>query len=274
MPKVKIGDMEYYLDGNAKAIMDIAKKKIRDDWDMFFIVDGYVGTGKSTFAMALAKYCDESFNIDRVCFTTDDFISKIIHAEKYQAIVFDEAYTGQNARESMSKKNIRLSNVFAEMRQKNLFIFLCCPSVFNLDKQAIYRSIGLFHVYTGNDFERGYFTFFNRDNQKLLYLSGKKIESYKHPRTNVYGRFVNYYVIDEDAYRRKKFSALKMRESVQIKKELEKEADRLLLKRLNDFDPDNEKINHELKMQILGISRGTYFSRLKELRGKADVTEQ
>ena len=42
-----------YMDGFLKRNLDEAKRVIKKDWDMVFVIDGYEGSGKSV----LAQHC-------------------------------------------------------------------------------------------------------------------------------------------------------------------------------------------------------------------------
>lgn len=203
------GDMDGYLRKN----LDQAKKVIKKDWDMVMCIDGYEGAGKSVLAQQCALYCDPTFNVDRCCFTPEDFIHQINNSQPYQAVIYDEAYGGMSSRAALSEVNRSLMAVLAEIRQKNLFVFIVLPCFFELDKYAaVWRARALLHVYTGDNFERGRFSFYNQDRKKALYASGKKFFSYKFPTPNFIARFAKGYAVDEVAYREKKLAALKARE--------------------------------------------------------------
>jgi hypothetical protein len=202
-----------YLDGILKKNLEIAKKVVKEDWDMVFIVDGYEGSGKSVLAQQCAKFVDESFNIKRICFNPKEFIKCINKADKFQAIVYDEAFGGMASRAAMSEINKSLMGVLAEIRQKNLFVFIVLPCFFELDKYAaVWRSRGLIHIYTKEGFQRGFFSFYNQERKKNLYVLGKKYYSYARPSPNFFGRFVRGYAVNETEYRRKKVDTLKTRE--------------------------------------------------------------
>jgi hypothetical protein len=157
----------------------------------------------------MAFYVDPTFNIDRVVFTPKAFRDAIINSKPYQAVVYDEAYTGLSSRATMSLINRTLISMLAEIRQKNLFIFVVMPTFFDLDKYvAIWRSRGLIHVYTDKGYGRGYFSYYNKDKKKNLYILGKKFYDYRKPKPNFRGRFTNYYVVDEAEYRAKKLKSL------------------------------------------------------------------
>jgi hypothetical protein len=206
---VQRGGSEFYIDGVLKEQLDVVHKRVTEkDEDFFFAVDGKEGAGKSVFAMQLAKYVDPSFDMSRVCFTAKEFQDAILKAEKGEAVVFDEAFRGLSSRGALTEVNKLLIGLMMECRQKNLFVFVVLPSFFLLDKYAaLWRCRGLFHVYR-REGRRGFWVFFNDEKKKLLYLHGRKDYSYDHPKSHMRGRFLEQYVVDEDAYRARKKDAL------------------------------------------------------------------
>lgn len=259
---MKVTDQDFYMDGYVKAVLDTAKKTILKDWDMVFCVDGAEGSGKSLKAQQAAYYCDPTLNIDRIAFTPAEFRKSILSAKKYQAVVYDEAYTGLSSRASMSLINRTLISMLAEIRQKNLFVFIVMPCFFDLDKYvALWRSRGLFHIYTGTDFERGFVAFYNVDRKKDLYINGKKFYSYSKPRPNFVGRFVNHYTVDEKAYRHKKKHSLIAREKKAEEAAKRKEIEAELFSRLQDMKTE---LPHSLKIEIMAMAPATYYRRLSQ----------
>lgn len=202
---------ELYIDGNLKTNIELLKKIIRKDWDMVSVIDGKEGAGKSVFAHQLARLVDDNFNIDRICFTPEEFEKAIKTANKYEAVVYDEGYTGLSSRGTMTEINKILVEMLAEIRQRNLFIFIVVPSFFDLDRYvALHRSRFLFHIYTGENWSRGFFAVYDENDKKTLYLLGKKLYTYSQPKipSTKRGRFLNTYVVDEEAYRLKKLKSL------------------------------------------------------------------
>lgn len=262
-------DKEYYMDGYLHSAMTTARNVIKKDWDMIFAVDGSEGSGKSVLAMQMGYYCDPSLTVDRIVFTAKEFRTAIITAEKYQTVIYDEAYTGLNSRAAMSLINRTLVGVLAEIRQKNLFIFVVMPCFFDLDKYvALWRSRALIHVYTGKNFERGFFSFYNVDKKKYLYIEGKKFYSYGKPRPNFIGRFTNSYPIDEKEYKKRKRDSLMAREETREKKEITKEIEEALFHKVMELD---DKIPHVAKMKILAMPASTYYNKLKRYREGKDL---
>ncbi len=204
MVKVNTGGHCYYLDGYLKSNLDVSIKEVRKkDFDRFILLVGREGFGKTTLSIQCAMYCDPTFNLDRVCFTPEQFLESVEKAEKYQAIIFDETMWGLGARNAMQKMNKILIKVMSEMRSKNLFVFMNIPNFFMMDWYvAQHRSTGLLYVY-----KRGYLASYDYPTKKRLYLQGKRYHSYKTP-PNFRGRSVKYFPLDKKDYEEKKKKAI------------------------------------------------------------------
>jgi len=191
-------------------VKDIINNK---DKDRHWAGDGFEGVGKSVLLMQVCKYVDPTFNIDRVCFSPEEFKAAIDKAKKGQAILYDEAFTGLSSRSSLSKVNIDLVSKMMQMRQKCLFICVALPSIFMMDKYAaMFRTRALLSVYENKGVHM--YTVFNRSFKKKLILDGKRNMSYNQtvkymPKKCRGLKFYNTYVINEKEYRIKKEKALK-----------------------------------------------------------------
>ena len=208
--KVDGKEKTLYMDGKLhRSIEKKIKPKIhKKDFDWVWIVDGPEGSGKSVFSFQLAKILDPTFCLDTVCMTPNDFTKAILKAKKGQCIIFDEAFTGFSSRASLTEINRLLVSLMMEMRSKNLAVIIVMPTIFLLDRYvALFRARGLFHVYMKNG-RRGRWCYFNNKKKKLLYLKGKKLFSYKEPRSKFRGKFFDTYTVNEEQYRAKKTEAL------------------------------------------------------------------
>lgn len=260
---------EYYMDGYLKENLDTAKKVITKDWDMIFCIDGYEGSGKSCLTMQIGYYCNQSLTLSHVVFTPKQFQDAIINSRKYDVVIYDEAYTGLSSRAAMSMVNRILVKMLAEIRQKNLFIFVVMPTFFDLDKYvALWRSRALIHVYTAENFQRGYFAFYNIDKKKDLYILGKKFYLYSNVKPNFVGRFTNHYTLNEDDYRKKKRNLSIQRESEEIERQQRAEIeDRLFLQVVSNGD----FLTHEQRAKIIGIPISTYWYKLNKLKQNNEI---
>ncbi len=194
MVKIKVGDTdnrELYYDGLLLKNLNLCKKNIRKDWDYVFVIDGEVGAGKSVFAQQIAHYVsDGDFDLDEICFTPEQFKEQIVKSEKYNAIVFDEAFRGLSSRSALTETNKILISMLQEIRQKNLFVFIVLPSLWDLDKFVVmHRCKGVFHIYTDENKNRGYFKFYKREKIMGMFANPMKWR-YKLPKAPQFkGRF-------------------------------------------------------------------------------------
>lgn len=266
---------EYYIDGYLKANLDIAKKVVHSDWDMVFVTDGTEGGGKSVFTQTAAYYCDPTLTLDRIVFTPKQFKDAVKNASKFQAVIYDEAYGGLNARASMSRVNTAIVKMLTEIRRKNLFIFIVLPTFFDLDKYvAIWRSRALFHIYADEKWTRGMFAFYGKEEKKKLYLLGKKFYDYNKPSPVFRGRFTNHFVVDKKAYDNKKVNST-MKEEDDLRISLLKMAKELRAQIAINLSSSNIGLTQVQQAAVLGVSTMSIHRYLnnKGLSSKVDVAE-
>jgi hypothetical protein len=155
-----------------------------------------------------------------------------------------------------------------EMRQKNLFVFIVLPTIFLLDKYvALWRTVGLFHVYSKKG-KRGFWIFFNRRKKKLLYLNGKKDYSYSGkgiPSSNFKGRFLDQYVVDEVEYRRRKLFALENK-SWAVDGDEDADRDVLLWLICDEFKVPPYKLVELLKKYGLELGKSTIYTAVEKAK--------
>lgn len=215
-------DLTYHIDKNILKRWDKLKngRLIKQDEDRVYLVDGRERTGKSVFTFQQAKYIDPSFNLDKVCFSPDDFLKAIRTADKGQVIVFDEAFRGLSSKAGQSKVNKAIVQAMMEMGQRNLVVFIVLPTFFLLEMYAaVLRSNCLFHIYKDKKGQRR-FRIYNYSQKSVLYQVGKKKGfSYKFPRVKLRGSFFNKYAIDELSYRNKKATSFDNSEFMKEKDE-------------------------------------------------------
>lgn len=268
MVKETINGQTFYLDGFYKTSLEKVKAMVRRDYDFIALVDGSEGAGKSVFTMQGAFYVDPSLTLDRVTFSAKEFRKAVIHAEPYQSVIYDEAYTGLMSRATMSLVNKTLVSMLAEIRQKNLIVWVVMPTFFDLDKYvALWRSRFLVHVYTDDEMNRGYFSFWDAGKKKKLYLSNKKEYIYddRFNTPNFRGRYTNTYVLDEKAYRKKKLDSLKGREQEREQVEQEKEVQLILFAKVQK-QRETLGLSHEQAAKLLELPIATYYWQLKRFK--------
>ncbi|UCD20919.1 MAG: hypothetical protein JSW08_00005 [archaeon] len=213
-PNGKRDFLSYHIDKKAIGHLEKIKKRInKRDKDYVMIIDGYEGSGKSTLAQQFGKYVDPTLELDRVCMTADEFKNAIIKASKGQCIIYDEAVTGLAASESITRIGRLLKSMMMQMRQKNLFVIVIIPTIFELGRYAVLsRARCLFHVYERGENDHRWVGYNQRD-LKSLYLKGKKTYSYR-VKSFFIGRFFGIWAVNEEKYIKKKADVLFMMDEV------------------------------------------------------------
>jgi len=260
-------DITYYIEPRLLENLDKVKYRLeKKDKDFVMLVDGKEGAGKSTLAVQMAKYVDNSFCVDRCCMTSEQFKEAIYNAKKGQAVIYDEAFTGLSSKGALSEINRMLVSLMMQMRQKNLFVIIVLPTFFMLEKYvAIFRGRVLVHVWEKND--RRYFGVFNNQKQKILFAVGKKYLSYKGVRTRFSGRFYGKFPINDHEYRKKK--AIALEESEKGEKDKEKggqvhdERDFLIT-----YLHEAHKMSVQGIQELSGLKRDKIYRAIKKFKGK------
>ncbi|MFO7881171.1 MAG: hypothetical protein R6U52_01370 [Kosmotogaceae bacterium] len=227
-----------------------------------FILDNGIVThnsGKSTFAMTIAHFCDPTFFfgnvLDRVAFTFEQFMKAVDEAKPGQAIVLDEAILLFMAQDASTYLQKILQKKMTLIRKKRLFIFLVIPSFFLLRIYlAVLRSRFLIHTYTPDGVRRGYFKFYSYDTKRKLFFAGKKFMDMSVTRYDFHSRFVDTdgFFFDKKAYEKKKDEAiLKLTEEPEKKKyalslrtkRIRSQRDFLLMQLYNQLKTEDDNIN-------------------------------
>lgn len=212
----------YHVDKNLAWNLNLWKKAVTNqDIDCCIFIDGKEGGGKSVLAQQIAEFLDinNKISIDRICFTPEEVGACIQNLPKGYAVIYDEAQRGFNRRNSNSEDNVKLMNLLAECRQKNLFLIIVMPSFYNADMvAAVWRTRLLIHVtYDWNldkpekPLVRGFARFYSERGKKMLYCNNfnRKYFNYPYLKDDSFDfHFPHHYCVDEDAYRKKKLLAV------------------------------------------------------------------
>lgn len=239
----------FHLDKKAKRFLDskVIPSISKKDKDYVILIDGYEGSGKSTFAQQIGKYVDPTLDLDRICMTADEFKQAIIKASKGQCVIYDEAVTGMTAGDSISRIGKLLKSMMMQMRQKNLFVIIILPTIFELNRYTVMsRSRFFFHIYESKG-RMGYWVGYNKKDTKKLYLYGRKNYTYK-IRSFFNGRFCGKYTVDEEQYRKKKAAALfKLDEPDERKHKWLIQRDKIIIGLYKEFVKSHRKLSDWLK---------------------------
>lgn len=116
-------------------VRNIRAKLLNQNKNFLMIVAGEPGSGKSYGAMRLGQLIDHSFNINKVVFTSKQFMEAIQNAKKGDCIIFDEAGVGVPSRDWYTIQNKMLGYVVQTFRHLNLCIIFTVPNISFIDVQ-------------------------------------------------------------------------------------------------------------------------------------------
>ena len=259
------------IDSYLRKNLDNTRSTIRRDWDYMFVCDGMPGCGKSVFIQQAAWYVSNgNLTLTQVCFTADEFKKAILSAPKYSAVIFDESFRGLSSRAALSIINKTLIELFNEIRQRNLYVFIIIPSIWDLDKHVVlFRCQGLFHVYTGKRKERGFFKYYKNSPYFKKFITAPA-NRYSYPKLCSFrGRFSNKYVLDELAYKEKKAKALGSSPAPEEGGNRKKDFLFPIYQKLMSDDPTFKKISKGKVAELLGIDTKTEYRWRSDIRKAA-----
>lgn len=210
----KVAQENKWIDPFMKKVLDFTIRDLNKDWDAWFVYAGREGVGKSTIAMQHAHYITGGkLSVDDICFTPEQFKERIQTQEKGGAVIYDEAVTGYLSATGLSKLTQMLTMLAAQCRKRNLFVCICIPSFYDLNKYiAIHRSDALVYVDAPPDSkgmrQRGTYFYFNKKAKQNLYVKNKKTYFMNTKSAAFVGSFTHWHSINMPAYEKKKDKAL------------------------------------------------------------------
>lgn len=232
--------MDGYLASNLAGIPAHQKK----DWDVIGIVSGSgkVRVAKSTKAFQVATFvawikaggmmCFDrksidygkviksptekiKFGLDHVIFGVENLMKVASEYPRESIFVLDEE-EGLGAKSQMMGINRKMERFLQECGVYNHFVIIVLPDFFALNKEfATGRSNFLINTYIGQEFQRGFFSFYAEHKKELLYGLGKKLignyARYTKVTPDFRGKFSSWLPFSKEEYEKKKRDALNKR---------------------------------------------------------------
>ena len=254
MIKVDRGKNSFYLDGYIHADIGDAISWREHDWDSIFTIVGREGAGKTTLGEQLCSYADTNFSLKNIVFTASEFKAAVQDFPKESAILWDEAITGADSALFMTRKSVEIIQLLTQARRKRLFIVICFPYLYKLNKYYVSRSVGMFYVYASAPDKRGKVIYYNNWEMNKIFGLMKVSAYYRvFPEAlyrikslrSYYATFTKTFLVDKLEYEDKKDKALKSID----KKGLSKTARAKIIK---DYFPE---LTHKEIAKKVGITR-------------------
>ena len=117
-------------------LSDYALRRIRMNQNYILLIVGGVGTGKSYSGITLAEDIDPYFNVDRIIFHPQDFISLLeTSLPKGSVIMWEEVGVSLSSRDWYKEQNKVISSLFETFRRHNLILIMTVPFVKFIDSR-------------------------------------------------------------------------------------------------------------------------------------------
>ena len=122
---------------NSVWLLQWFKHRIQKNRNVIALFIGDTGSGKSLSSIRLAERVDSSFNVDRIVFTVQEFVSLVNSGlPPGSVIVFDDAGLGINAR-LWQDMNARVFGMLTQgFRYKQIITFITVPDESFIEKQS------------------------------------------------------------------------------------------------------------------------------------------
>ncbi len=195
-------------------ILDWIRHRLDNNQNFLALLLGGTGSGKSWSALRLGEALDENFSIDNVCFTLEDFLTRLNDGlKKRSCLVLDEA-SGIAPRRSWYTKSSRVFNfVLDSFRFLNISVLFTAPTITRLDSQSVTLLHGIFETVTIDRISEEVYCKFKRVQHNAVI--GRSYFKYVRARTNGRLRTISSLAISKpsealiQSYEKKKSQYLK-----------------------------------------------------------------
>ncbi len=286
MIKDKNGKDAYSLSSDVYNLSQrLSEKIMHEDAMVLGIIWGHVGSGKSLFAQHLGYAIDDGLHVDRICFDKQEFTHAVIDSRK-QVIIADEGISLVFSRASMTKEGRLMSELLAQMRQKNLCVLICVPELLSVDwlvlKQANFvayvwestksinsrkvstkGNVAMYPSITGDDYMTR-ITHYLKTKKRNPYAKVARPEPWCQQPGNPIGKSFSlpFYPVDEEAYRAKKESILtkylpQVKEESKPKERPQSAKKRMRMKLISDAKQRHPELTDGQIAKVLSIRRET-----------------
>jgi hypothetical protein len=253
-----VTDKKYYMDEKIIYKLDLMCDRCsgKRQLDNLLIFDGDEGYGKTNFSFGCGYYMAHKLNREmKYFFDLEKLINYAISTEE-KVIIWDEGALGGLTDEWFNKLQIKLIKLLMVARKKRHIYIVNIPKFFKLREYIIVdRAICLIHVYSPDETNLGYYTYYNKKRKEKLWYNFKssKKRSYKN-YYNFKGKFIETLskIVDEKEYDKAKDIAILGINSVsEAKKDNKLNKLKYKISLLNDVsDLTQEKVAKHFEMGV------------------------
>lgn len=180
-----VTDKKYYMDDAYISKLDLMIKRMEGTDDNILIIDGDEGQGKTECAVGTCYYVSyktgREYNVSNIFFELEHTI-KFATETKEKIIHLDEGALGLLTTQWWKKNHQKFLQLVMIARKKKHFIIICIPKFYKLNQYIVEeRSIGLVHVYSRKNLQKGRFCYYTKKTKEKLCQDWKRkrIKNYK-----------------------------------------------------------------------------------------------
>jgi len=180
-----VTDKKYYMDDAYIRKLDMMIERMKGTDDNLLIIDGDEGQGKTEFTVGTCYYISNmmgrEYSVDNIFFDLDEGI-KFAASTKEQIIHLDEGALGLLTIQWWKKNQQKFIQLVMVARKKKHFIAICIPKFYKLNQYIVEdRSIGLAHIYSRKNMQKGRFSYYTKGAKEKLYSdwTRRKLKNYR-----------------------------------------------------------------------------------------------
>lgn len=173
-----VTDKQFFMEKHLVSKLDLIIQRLTGTDDGVLILSGDEGQGKTNLLTGICYYVSyvtgRPYGPENIFFDLDKLIDFATKTEG-QIIHWDEGALGGLATEWWSKNQQKFMKLLMVARKKRHFLGICIPKFYKLNEYIVVdRAIGLIHVYSRQNIQKGRFFYYTKAKKESLYMDWRR----------------------------------------------------------------------------------------------------
>ena len=245
--------------------------------------DGLSGAGKSVGMMQFAAFFAElrgvPFGLENIIYSESEFMMAVKDFPEGSIIFWDEGMYALSSKRVMTSISQKIQQALDTVRQKKFIIFFLCQRFKHLSNTMADENTSFLFRFSKHGGVPGHYCIFGKKGKAILYSTyhRRDFSDLKNVRPLLYGKTENFYVVDEQAYKDRKFAAFQsMFENEKVPEHLAKQIKNKVYERLYLTYYEKVDLTQAQLADIFGVTRETvnhWTKKLKPVKGESNYNE-